>query len=69
MSDSDDFNDVEIWDNTDSDDENDDCVENVSSIAQHVLGGITLFLTALQLFFKLPERAMSSLLLFIRMST
>ena len=66
MTDSDDFNDVEIWDNSDSDDEKDD-VKNVSSIAQHVIRGITLFLTALQLFFKLPERAMSSLLFFIRM--
>ena len=29
----------------------------MKTIAQHVLRGITLFLTALQLFFKLPERA------------
>ena len=66
MTDSHDFNDVDIWDNSDADDEKDD-VKNVSSIAQRVMRGISLFLTALQLFFKLLERAMSSLLYFIRM--
>ena len=66
-SDSDDPLTIEIWDDSDSDADEAEEKAHVSSIVQHVIKATTLFLTALQLFFKLPEKAMSSLLIFMRM--
>jgi hypothetical protein len=53
----------EIWES--SEDEDDQLQNTHHSIAQRVLNGMGLFLTKFQLFFKVSERGMSALLLFL----
>ena len=57
----------EIWESSDSESAGSDLeTGNTNSLAHNVLMGISLFVTAFQLLFRISERAMSFLLLFLR---
>ena len=56
----------EIWEDTESEDEQETSISNtVSNTTRRILFGLSIFVTTFQLFFRISERAMSALLLFI----